>query len=90
MVITVSNSLSFIKITVISNNTNLDVLINTGITVSIIPVFHVKIRNIKPTAVSLENAFGSLIKVHGELHLQFTIKNLKKNIFLAICTSRTY
>ncbi|QQP52897.1 Galactose-1-phosphate uridylyltransferase [Caligus rogercresseyi] len=75
-----ANSLPFIKIAAqINNSTKVDVLIDTGATISLLPISKVSVNSLNPSPVKLVAANGEPIEVFGELTTVVGIKPLRRN-----------
>ena len=54
----------------------IDFLVDTGASVSLLPVCYARNRHLQPTAVSISTASGQPLRCHGEIYLQMFIPNL--------------
>nr|XP_040578036.1 uncharacterized protein LOC121126770 [Lepeophtheirus salmonis] len=75
-----ANSLPFIKVAAqINNLVKVEILIDTGATISLLPISKVLITSLNPSPVKLVAANGKIIQVFGELTCVIGIKTLRRN-----------
>ena len=62
-------------------STKLDLVIDTGAAVSILPPNCITGINLSPTEVKISSAGGQTIKCHGECYIEIKIPQLRRNFF---------